>query len=903
MNLIGSSLTGSIPSSIFNISSLRIINFSNNTLSGSLPVDMCNHLPKLARLYLYLNQIQGHIPSDLYKCRELQVLSLSFNGFNGGIRKEIANLTMLKELYLRENNLKGTLPDEIGNLNLQTLDVYGNTLTGTIPFKIFNVSTMKILNLGFNNFSGNLPLDMGFWLPNLEELYLIMNKLSGTIPSSISNASKLTIISMSMNSFTGSIPNTLGSLTLLWKLFLHTNSLKGESSTPELRIFSSLTNCRQLEVLRISLNPLNGILPMSVGNLSTRLLVFDAFGCKIRGNIPSGIGNLSNLVILRLGSNHLTGPIPKSLERLQNLVRLHLQNNALKGSIPGDLCRLGKLGDLSVSANMLYGQIPTCLGELKSLRWLYLDSNRLSSKVPSNLWSLEDLLGLNLSSNFLTGELPLYVGNLKVITLIDLSRNQLSGTISNTIGGAQSLVSLSLSHNKIQGPIPRSLGNLVSLELLDLSSNNLSGKIPKSLEELRYLEYLNVSFNRLQGEIPTGGHFANFTARSFLHNDALCGEPRLQVPPCKTNKNGRSRLKIVPVLKFILPSIALAFLVIALIFLLKIYRKQEIELHTEKDISPFAWKKVSYQELLQATKAFGETNLIGMGSYGSVYKGTLLDGMNIVVKVFNLQLEGAFKSFDAECEVMRNIRHRNLIKIISSCSNMDFKALILEYMPNGSLEEWLYSHNYCLDILQRLNIMIDVAFALEYLHHDHATPIIHCDLKPSNVLLDEDMVARVADFGIAKLLGEGDLMVQTMTLATIGYMAPEYGIEGRVSTKCDVYSYGILLMETFSRKKPTDEMFAGEVSLKRWVKEALKGSIIEIVDTNMIKRDDENFSAKVDCASSIFRLAMDCSNDSAKERINMIDALATLKKIKTSFLANIGTTLKDEAIKINMYHF
>ncbi|XP_059624910.1 receptor kinase-like protein Xa21 [Cornus florida] len=161
-----------------------------------------------------------------------------------------------------------------------------------------------------------------------------------------------------------------------------------------------------------------------------------------------------------------------------------------------------------------------------------------------------------------------------------------------------------------------------------------------------------------------------------------------------------------------------------------------------------------------------------MGSYGSVYRGMLQDGMSIAVKIFNLQLEVAFKSFDIECEVMRNIRHRNLIKIISNCSNLDFKALVLEYIPNGSLEKWLYSHNYCLDILQRLNVMIDVASALEYLHHGHTTPIVHCDLKPSNVLFNEDMVAHVADFGIAKLLSEGDRMVQTMTLATIGYMVP-----------------------------------------------------------------------------------------------------------------------------------
>ncbi|XP_059635705.1 probable LRR receptor-like serine/threonine-protein kinase At3g47570 [Cornus florida] len=447
---------------------------------------------------------------------------------------------------------------------------------------------------------------MGYWLPNLEELYLIKNKLSGTIPSSISNASKLTIINMSMNSFTRSIPNTLGSLRPLRKLFLHTNSLTRESSTPELRIFSSLTNCRQLEVLRISLNPLNSILPISsFGNLSTKLQVFDAFGCKIKGKIPSGIGI-----------------------------------------------------------------------------------------VPS------------------------------------------------TIEGAQSLVSLSLFDNEMQGPILQSLGNLTSLELLDLSRNNLSGKIPESLEELRYLQYLNVSFNRLQGEIPSGGHFANFTAWSFMHNDALCGEPRLQVSSCKTNKNGRLTPKI-----------------------------------TKADLSPLAWRKFLYQELLRATEALSETNLVAKGSYGSVYKGMLSDGMNIVVKVFNLQLEGAFKSFDVECEVLRDIQHRNLVKIISSCCNMDFKALVLEYMPNGSLENWLHSHNYYLDIVQRLNIMIDVASALKHLHHGHTTPIIHCDLKPSNVLLDEDMTAYVADFGIAKLLSDGDLMVQTMTLATIGYLAPSDNTE------------------------------------------------------------------------------------------------------------------------------
>ncbi|XP_059650569.1 receptor kinase-like protein Xa21 [Cornus florida] len=737
------SLTGSVPSLIFNISSLKTIDFRNNSLSGNLPVNIHEGLPILEQLDFSTNQFVGQIPSVLWKCRGLQFLSLRDNKFSGTISKEVGNLISLKELNLDGNNLTGTLPDEIGNLNLNVLDVYGNTLTSSIPFKIFNVSTMQILSLGKNHFSSNLPSDMGFWLPNLEELYLQQSGLRGTIPSYISNASRLTFIAMNANSFTGCIPNTLGSLRLLQRLFLSTNYLTRESSTPELRFLSSLTNCGKLEVLSISLNPLNGILPISLGNLSNSLQWFDAFGCQIKGNIPSGIGNQ-----------------------------------------------------------------------------------------------------------------PLDFGNLKAITNIDLSWNHLSGTISSTIGGANSLVSLSLAHNKMQGSIPKSMGNLINLEFLDLSNNNLFGVIPKSLEALRYLQYFNVSFNKLQGEIPTGGHFANFTAKSFLHNDALCGAPRLQVPSCKTNKNRR-----LASLKYILPPIALAILVVALIFLLMGRRNQKIELQTQADWSPFAWRMVSYEELLQATQAFSETNLIGIGSYGSVYKGILLDGMSIAVKVFNLQVGGALKSFDVECEVMRNIRHQNLIKIISSCTNLDFKALVLEYMSNGSLEMWLYSHKYCLDILQRLNVMIDVASALD----------------PAMSSSMEDSVANVADFGIAKLLSEGDIMLQTMTLATIGYMAPEYGTGGIVSTRGDVYSYGVMLMETFTRKKPTDEMFVGEMSLKSWVNDALDGSIIAVVDSNLMgSKEEEDFFVKEQCVSSILGLAVECSNDLPEKRISIEEALVVL---------------------------
>ncbi|XP_057998184.1 probable LRR receptor-like serine/threonine-protein kinase At3g47570 [Hevea brasiliensis] len=274
---------------------------------------------------------------------------------------------------------------------------------------------------------------------------------------------------------------------------------------------------------------------------------------------------------------------------------------------------------------------------------------------------------------------------------------------------------------------------------------------------------------------------------------------------------------------------------------------------------------------------------------GTVYKGRISDGMDVARKVFNLQLDGAFKSFDAECEVMSNIRHRNLVKIISCCSNIDLKALVLDYMPNGSLEKLLYSHNYCLDILQRLDIMIDVASALEYLHHGFSRPIVHCDLKPSNVLLDANMVAHVADFGIAKLLGEGDSMTQTRTLATIGNMAPEYGSEGIVSMKGDVYSFGILLMETFKRKKPTDDMFGGRMSLKEYIKEALPDAVVEIADANLLT-GEENFADKKDGVSFILGLSVECCVEVPDERNGITQVLSTLVTIRTQFLATLAKT-------------
>ncbi|XVF82908.1 hypothetical protein PTKIN_Ptkin16aG0088800 [Pterospermum kingtungense] len=778
------------------------------------------------------------------------------------------------------------IPREIGNLrSLQVLVAANASVAGPIPDSLFNTSSLEAVYLQLNNLSGKLPYMRS--CPNLLELHIWQNKLSGSIPDYISNASALRSLALGGNYLTGLIPNSIGNLKFLENLRLGHNFLTTEAPTHEWSFIQSLANCRYLKMIDILSNPFKGILPTSISNLSTTLENFFVQDCNIRGSIPMEIGSLDHLIWLDISSNELSGPIPTTIGRIKNLQRFLLYENKLQGSIPYDLCGLRKISDLVLDHNQLDGHLPTCLGNLTSLRNLYLGSNKFNSTIPSSFWNLKDILEVDLSSNNLSGSLPLDIRKMKVLVRLNLSRNLLSSNIPSTVGSLQNLQVLDLSSNRLQGSIPESLGDLMSLKSLNLSNNSLFGYIPKSLERLHDLNEFNVSYNRLEGEIPSGGPFSNFSANSFLNNYALCGSPRLQVQPCKDN-NKRSKKTLVHALSYVLPAFASIIIVVAFIIFCRKRRRGSTNLAIEEDTPLKKWSRISYYQLLQGTDGFSENNLLGSGSFGTVYKGILPDGATVAIKVFNLQIEGAFRSFDVECEVVRNILHRNLVKVITSCSNIDFKALVLEFMPNGSLEKWLYSPNYFLDILQRINIMIDVALALEYLHMGHPKPIIHCDLKPSNVLLDNDMVAHVGDFGIAKLLGEEDSIKQTMTLATIGYMAPEYGSAGIISVKSDVYSYGILLMEIFTRKRPTNETFAGEMSMRQWVQTSVSNGIIGVADPTLVQREDEYFVVKSNCISSIMELALNCSSQLPEDRVDMKDVVSSLKNIRRKFLDDIG---------------
>ncbi|KAJ1284907.1 hypothetical protein BS78_03G241300 [Paspalum vaginatum] len=919
-------LSGPVPHGLFNGTSSQLIflSLAYNGLTGTIP-GAIGLLPNLQVLELSRNQLSGQIPSSLFNVSGLVGLYLSQNNLSGPVLQDNRSfsLPMLQQVYLSKNELTGTVPPGFAACkHLQQFNLGYNRLTGGIPLWLASMAELKVISLGGNDISGEIPAGLGNltgltvldfagsrlhgkippelgWLTHLQWLNLERNNLTGTIPTSIKNMSMVSILDVSFNSLTGPVPRKMFGESLN-ELYIEENKLSGDVG-----FLADLTGCQSLKYIVMNTNHFTGSIPNSISNLSS-LEIFRAFDNQIAGKIPDMVATQSRLSFIDLRNNRLSGEIPTSVTEMKNLRALDLSSNDLSGIIPVHIGKLANLFGLSLAYNKLHGPIPDSISNLSHLQTLELSNNRFTSTIPLGLWGLENIVSIDLSVNALSGSFSEDIEILKAISYMDLSSNQLHGSIPTSLGVLNTLTYLNLSKNMLQDQVPDAIGKLSSIKTLDLSYNTLSGTIPKSLANLSYLTTLNLSFNRLYGQIPESGVFSNITLESLEGNVALCGLPRLGFPQCPIDDelNHSHRFGL---LKLVVPCIIGSIVIGACLFILIRTRvnKRPKKPPVVASLEANNHMTISYFELARATNNFDSDNLLGEGSFGKVYKGTLDDEQTVAVKVLNIELESATMSFDVECRALRMARHRNLVRILTTCSNLDFKALVLQYMPNGSLDEWLFSGNRRgLGLLQRVSIMCDVALAMAYLHHEHFEAVLHCDLKPSNVLLDEDMTACVADFGIARLLlGEDTSIVSRNMHGTIGYMAPEYASTGKASRKSDVFSYGIMLLEVITGKKPTDAMFNQELSLREWVSQGFPSRLAHVVDRSLVLDEEATGSEYIvqsadwssrqespsgwSCLVQIVDLGLQCSWDSPEERVAMKDVAAKLARIKECLSSSI----------------
>ncbi|KAF7081875.1 hypothetical protein CFC21_085780 [Triticum aestivum] len=854
LELSGIPLQGELSPHLGNLSFLHTLNLTNTNLAGSIPTDL-GRLARLRYLDLGYNSLLDTIPSIVGNLTRLQFLVLNFNQLSGQIPIEVRNMHNLRYLSLERNYISRLVPNFSfdGTPSLSHIYVQNNSLSGSIPSCIGSLLMLQVVQLQRNQLSGHAPLTI-FNMSRIVDMRLGINNLTGHIPSNRS-------FSLPMLQLTGPVPSTLGNNIHLVYIDIRDNHLQGDLS-----FFASLCNCRQLQTLAISNNPFSGGIPSYFGNLSASLAAFEANNNHLVGGLPATLSNLSGLHGISISDNYLTKKIPESIYKLENLQALAFSGNRIIGPIPVQFGMLRNIVVLELQDNKLSGSIPDAMGNLTMLEYITLSYNHLSSNIPSSLFH-GNLIGLDMSHNSLTGALP-----------SDLDHMQ------------------------------NSFGRLTNLATLDLSSNNLSGTIPDYLANFTYLSYLNLSCNRLEGQIPNEGVFSNLTLQSLMGNGGLCGAPRLGLPSCIQKSHptyGRH------ILNFILPVVIIgvgAF--VALLYLMiRNKSKKQLDVMTSTTMTDLiSHRLVSYHEIIRATENFNEDNLLGAGIFGKVFKGKLDDGLMVAIKVLDIQVEQAMRSFDTECQVLRMARHRNLIHILNACSNLDFKALLLQYMPNGSLEKHLHVETRePLGFIERLDIMLGVSEAMEYLHHHHFQVVLHCDLKPSNVLFDDDMTPHVADFGIAKLLLRDDnSMVSASMPGTIGYIAPELAYMGKASRKTDVFSFGIMMLEVFTGRRPTDPMFVGESSLRRWVTQAFPEKLVDVMDEKLQKDEAMRLvyhrqtlgtsvpSLSITCNTnflmSTFKLGLECSSGSPGQKASMSEVVVRLKKIKKDYSAFTAAT-------------
>uniref|UniRef100_A0A0E0A6G3 non-specific serine/threonine protein kinase n=1 Tax=Oryza glumipatula TaxID=40148 RepID=A0A0E0A6G3_9ORYZ len=764
------------------------------------------------------------------------VAALNLSGLNlgGEISPAVGRLKGIVSIDLKSNGLSGQIPDEIGDCSsLKTL------LDGDIPFSVSKLKHIESLILKNNQLIGVIPSTLS-QLPNLKILDLAQNKLSGEIPRLIYWNEVLQYLGLRSNNLEGSISPDICQLTGLWYFDVKNNSLTGP--IPE-----TIGNCTSFQVLSLQ------------GNMFT-------------GPIPSVIGLMQALAVLDLSYNQLSGPIPSILGNLTYTEKLYMQGNKLTGPIPPELGNMSTLHYLELNDNQLSGFIPPEFGKLTGLFDLNLANNNFEGPIPDNISSCVNLNSLNLSSNFLSGSIPIELSRINNLDTFNLSNNGLVGFIPAEIGNLRSIMEIDMSNNHLGGLIPQELGMLQNLMLLNLKNNNITGDV-SSLMNCFSLNILNVSYNNLAGVVPTDNNFSR-----FLGNPGLCGY--WLGSSCRSSGHQQKPL----ISKAAILGIAVGGLVILLMILVAVCRPHSPpvfkDVSVSKPVSNVPPKLVIlhmnlsllvYEDIMTMTENLSEKYIIGYGASSTVYKCVSKNRKPVAVKKLYAHYPQSFKEFETELETVGSIKHRNLVSLQGYSLSPVGNLLFYDYMENGSLWDVLHegpTKKKKLDWETRLRIALGAAQGLAYLHHDCSPRIIHRDVKSKNILLDKDYEAHLTDFGIAKSLCVSKTHTSTYVMGTIGYIDPEYARTSRLNEKSDVYSYGIVLLELLTGKKPVDN----ECNLHHLIlSKTANNAVMETVDPDIADTCKDLGEVK-----KVFQLALLCTKRQPSDRPTMHEVVRVL---------------------------
>ncbi|XP_023729785.1 probable LRR receptor-like serine/threonine-protein kinase At1g56130 [Lactuca sativa] len=848
---------------------------------GVIPVEL-TALPYLTQLKIDQNNFTGPLPTFLGNFSSMVVLSLSHNQFSGTIPKEIGNLKELDLLAISSNNFSGSLPPELGNLvKMQGLYMDSCGCGGEIPSTFANLRELRHMWASDSPFSGKIPDFIGNWT-KLLRLRLQGNNFEGPIPASFSNLTSLTSLRISDLQNVSSSLNFITNLRNLSDLIIRNALVSG-------RIPTDINRLQNLETLDLSFNNLSGPLPRTLMNMSALTSLFLGNNSLSGSLLPDKSPNLQNI---DLSYNELSGTFPQWA--LPSWAMRDLQLNLVVNNFKFDSTNISYFPGL----NCLQRDFPCnrntttpytsfaikCGGSGVRSNNIEFDTENSTTLGPASYdfkekWAVSNggvvIDRINNDPSFIQTT-SIRVNNTRYPELFTTSRKSpgslryyglglQNGPYTITLFFAETVFNLSTSVWKGH---PRRLFDIYiqgQREQRDFDISKEAGGTGRALEK----NYdVSVTQNHVEihlfwaGKgtccIPEEGDYGPIIS-------AIRVTPGFKVKGNSSNNTGM----IIGIIAGV-GSVSLVFLIFGLLYL-KRRKSKDME---EEEILGMGPKinTYTYAELKTATSDFSSSNLLGEGGFGPVYKGILSDGKIVAVKQLSVASHHGRTQFITEISTISSVQHWNLVKLHGCCIEGARRLLVYEYLENKSLDQALFGkRNVQIDWATRFNICLGTAKGLAYLHEESRPRIVHRDVKASNILLDADLSPKISDFGLAKLYDDKRTHMSTRVAGTIGYLAPEYAMRGHLTSKADVFGFGVVCLEIVSgRPNYEDKLDSEQKYLLQWAWSLYESNrSLELVDPSLTSFNEQE-------ATRMIGIALMCVQASPSLRPAMSRVIAML---------------------------